>query len=122
MSDLKRIAEIEKNAEASIVFSTTEYRGETYIDVREHVKTATYTGFTKKGIRFHHSLLDQWIDSLAKVKAALDHMVEEEQKEPQEESQEESPEQAGGQEEEDKSESVDLPDPGDKTAGDQDAS
>jgi len=71
MSDLNRIGDMEKNASTKIVFSTTEYRGSTYVDVREYVESATYTGFTKKGIRLHSSKLDEFMQGLEKVRAAL---------------------------------------------------
>jgi len=71
MADLKQVAELPKNASTKIVFSTTEYRGETYVDVREHVTSAKYTGFTKKGLRFHGSKLGDFIEKLQEVQAAL---------------------------------------------------
>ncbi|MFO7898899.1 MAG: transcriptional coactivator p15/PC4 family protein [Planctomycetota bacterium] len=71
MADLEKVGELEKNASTKIVFSTTEYKGEPYVDVREYVETATYTGFTKKGIRLHYSKLDEFVENLEKVKAGL---------------------------------------------------
>ncbi|MBI2193500.1 MAG: transcriptional coactivator p15/PC4 family protein [Planctomycetes bacterium] len=76
MADLQQIARIEKNSETAIVFSLTDYRSEKYVDVREHVTSDTYTGFTKKGIRFHARLLDQWIESLQKVKDVMEGRAE----------------------------------------------
>lgn len=71
MADLEKVGELDKNASTKIVFSTTEYKGEPYVDMREYVETATYTGFTKKGIRLHYSKLDELIENLEKVKAEL---------------------------------------------------
>jgi len=71
MSDLNRIGELSKNASTKIVFSTTEYRDSMYVDMREYVESATYTGFTKKGIRLHADKLDEFIENLQRVRAAL---------------------------------------------------
>ena len=71
MSDLTEVATLAKNASTRIVFSLTEYKGQRYVDVREHVTSATYTGFTKKGIRLHGNQLDEFIEKLQKVKSAL---------------------------------------------------
>lgn len=76
MAELQQIAHVEKNSETSIIFSITEFRNEKYVDVREHVKSDTYTGFTKKGIRFHAKLVDQWIASLQQVKDVLEGRAE----------------------------------------------
>jgi len=71
MSDLNRIGQLTKNASTTIVFSTTEYNGSMYVDMREFVDSATYKGPTKKGIRLHSDKLDEFIENLEKVKAAL---------------------------------------------------
>jgi hypothetical protein len=71
MSDLRQIGKLDKNASTDIVFSTTEYKGSMYVDIREYVETATYTGFTKKGIRLHSEKLDEFIEMLQKVKTEL---------------------------------------------------
>ena len=71
MSDLTEVASLAKNASTKIVFSVTEYKGQRYVDVREHVTSATYTGFTKKGIRLHADQLDGFIERLQKVKSTL---------------------------------------------------
>ena len=71
MSDLKRIGELTKNPSTTIVFSTTEYKGAMYVDMREFVESATYQGPTKKGIRLHSDKLDEFIGNLQKVKADL---------------------------------------------------
>ena len=72
MADVKEVAEVVKNASTKIKFGTTEYKGNMYIDVREHVSDANYTGPTKKGIRFHKDLLDPIIEGLMKVKKDLE--------------------------------------------------
>ena len=71
MADLNKIAELAKNATSKLVFSTTEYKGAMYVDIREYVESETYTGFTKKGIRLHSDKLDEFIAAVNKVKAAL---------------------------------------------------
>ena len=71
MSDLKQIGELEKNSSTKVVFSITEYKGSMYVDMREFVESATYQGPTKKGIRLHSDKLDEFIDNLRKVRAAL---------------------------------------------------
>lgn len=71
MADLKKVAELAKNATTKLVFSTTEYQGSAYVDIREFVTSSTYTGFTKKGIRFHSSKLDDFIGHLKQVQASL---------------------------------------------------
>ncbi len=90
MADLIRIAKLEKNSETNIMFSTTEYRSNQYVDVREHVESDTYTGFTRKGIRFHSDLLEQFITNLQAVKDVLDGKAEPPPQEDEEEESEES--------------------------------
>lgn len=76
MADLIQIAKLDKNDETKIVFSLTEYKKLKYVDVREHVESESYTGFTKKGIRFNATMIDQWIESLQKVKDVLEGRAE----------------------------------------------
>ena len=71
MTDLDKISEMAKSSTAKLVFSITEYKGATYVDMREYVESATYSGFTKKGIRLHADKLDEFIANLQKLKAAL---------------------------------------------------
>jgi len=71
VADLNQVVDMEKNTSTKIVFSTTEYKGAQYVDMREYVESATYTGFTKKGIRLHGDKLDEFIANLQKLKAAL---------------------------------------------------
>jgi hypothetical protein len=71
MSDLRQIGELEKNSSTKIVFSVTEYKGSYYVDVREFIKSETYEGFTKKGLRFHRDKLDDFMANLRKVKIQL---------------------------------------------------
>ena len=71
MADTNEIAELQKNAAVKIVFSTTEYKGATYVDIREYVTSSSYTGFTKKGIRLPVNMLDELIEKLREVRSAL---------------------------------------------------
>lgn len=71
MADLNKVTEMDKNASTKIVFSSTEYKGATYVDMREYVTSSTYNGFTKKGIRLNAGKLDEFIEKLRELKAAL---------------------------------------------------
>lgn len=71
MSGLSPIGEFAKNPSAKIVFSLVQYKGDQYVDIREYVNSASYTGFTKKGIRLHASKIGDFIENLEKVKTAL---------------------------------------------------
>jgi len=51
MAEPKQIGEIEKGPMSRIVVSLTEFRGNYYFDIREYIKSESYTGPTKKGIR-----------------------------------------------------------------------
>ena len=57
MSDMKEIARITKNETSEIVISTTEWKGNMYVDIREHLSSEDYKGPTKKGIRFNIAVL-----------------------------------------------------------------
>ena len=100
MSDLVRIRELEKNSETKIIFSLTDFRGNQYVDVREFVESDTYTGFTKKGLRFNASLLDQFIENLQSVKKVRDGEEEPPPQEAEEEKEEEKEEEEKGKEKE----------------------
>lgn len=74
MNGLNQVTSLTKNASTKIVFSTTEYKGQIYVDMREHVTSTTeggYTGFTKKGIRLRGDQLDEFMSKLKELKAAL---------------------------------------------------
>ena len=71
MAGQNEITELTKSEAVRIVFSTTEYKGTTYVDIREYLTTSTYAGFTKKGIRLDSNKLDEFIEKLLEVKAAL---------------------------------------------------
>lgn len=51
MAEQKDIGIIDKGANSKVVVSITTYRKQLYFDIREHIKTDTYDGPTKKGIR-----------------------------------------------------------------------
>jgi len=55
------------NVMDSLVFQTSEYRGNQYIDIRKYVESQNYTGFTKQGIRFKAALFDEFLENLKKV-------------------------------------------------------
>ena len=78
MAGLNEVTELAKNASVKIVFSTTEYKGATYIDMREYVTGPNYTGFTKKGIRLLGDRLDEFIEKLRELRAALPKATEKE--------------------------------------------
>lgn len=72
MPDLAEVTRVQKNSSTEVVFSLTEYNGEQYVDVREFVNSEAYKGFTRRGIRFHNRLVDEFINSLSQVKQALE--------------------------------------------------
>jgi len=75
MNGLNQIASLAKNSSTKIVFSTTEYKGHMYIDVREFITSTTeggYTGFTKKGIRLRADQLDGFVSKLQELRGALE--------------------------------------------------
>ena len=74
MNGLNQVAELAKNASTKIVFSTTEYKGLVYVDMREYVTSSTeggYTGFTKKGIRLRSDQFEEFLSKLQELKGAL---------------------------------------------------
>ena len=46
------------------------------MDVREHVNSDSYSGFTKKGVRFNSGLIDEWLSNLEKVRDVLEGKAE----------------------------------------------
>ncbi|MBI4363196.1 MAG: hypothetical protein HY558_08495 [Euryarchaeota archaeon] len=59
---------IKKNDSTEIVIRRSEYRGLFGIDIREYVNTATYTGWSKSGIRIPENLWTEFRDAVNKVK------------------------------------------------------
>ena len=76
MSDLIRIGKVQKNKTTDIVFSITDYKEQKYVDIREHVNSDSYSGFTKKGVRFNSGLIDEWLSNLEKVRDVLEGKAE----------------------------------------------
>jgi hypothetical protein len=79
--DQKEIARMKLNAMDTLVFQTSEYRGKTYIDIRKHVESQGFTGFTKQGIRFNANLFGEFLENVRKVAKSLDIDIEEESEE-----------------------------------------
>jgi hypothetical protein len=59
---------IKKSENTEIVIRRSEYRGVPGIDIREYVTTATYTGWSKSGIRIPENLWEQFREIVNKVK------------------------------------------------------
>ena len=85
MPDLNEIAKVQKNNSTQVVFSLTEYNNEQYVDIREYVDSEAYRGFTRKGIRFHNRLVDEFIEALGQVRTALGEVESPEEQGPAEE-------------------------------------
>lgn len=66
------VASIPKNDSSTIQASLCEFRGEIYVDIREHIKTETYTGPTKKGFRFHSENLEAFRHLIELIEKELD--------------------------------------------------
>jgi len=61
------IARIPKSKTVSIVFSIVNHEGNYYIDMREYVTSANFTGFTKKGYRFDKKHLSNILEKLNEI-------------------------------------------------------
>lgn len=53
----EEIGRIRKNETTDVVVRKTEFRGSVGIDIREHVTSESYTGWSKNGIRIP---MEQW--------------------------------------------------------------
>lgn len=60
----KEIGAIEKNPNTRIVVSLTEFKGRTYVDIREHIATESYSGPTKKGLRLDVEFFEDFLEVL----------------------------------------------------------
>lgn len=68
---LKDYGYIEKNKDTRFILTTSEWRGNVYVDLREYYMSADEAGKwlpTKKGIRFKKDMLDNVLDLLNKAK------------------------------------------------------
>lgn len=61
MNNTREIGVIEKNSNTRVVFSLTEFKGRTYVDVREHIVTESYSGPTKKGLRLDTEFFEDFL-------------------------------------------------------------
>jgi hypothetical protein len=52
------LGEFKKSENSTIVLQEVEYKGEKYYDLREYVTGENYSGPTKRGVRFHSSILE----------------------------------------------------------------
>lgn len=68
MADQKEIGFIDKGANTRVVVSITTYKKQLYFDVREHIKTETYDGPTKKGIRLAAEQFKEFMEIMDKLK------------------------------------------------------
>lgn len=65
------IGSIKKRDDVEIRATLAVFRNEHYIDIREYVESESYTGPTKKGIRFH---VENWED-FQKLIAQIDDVL-----------------------------------------------
>ena len=72
MAEQKEIGSIEKGANSKVVVSLTTYRKNLYFDVREHIKTESYEGPTKKGVRLDVEQFDDFMKLMSKLKGEID--------------------------------------------------
>jgi len=74
MPDVKPLQEygyVEKNKDTRFILTTSEWRGNTYVDLREYYQTADEPREwlpTKKGVRFRKDLLGNVLSLLEKAK------------------------------------------------------
>lgn len=67
MPESSELGRIKKNDTTEIVVQTSEFRGETGLDIREYVTTKTYTGFTKRGVRIPMANVEELKKLIAKA-------------------------------------------------------
>ncbi len=73
VTPLKNFGFVEKNKDTRFILTTSEWRGNEYVDLREYYQTAEEPREwlpTKKGVRFRKDLLDQVMKLLEKAKEA----------------------------------------------------
>lgn len=71
MNTSREIGVIEKNSTTRLIFSLTEYKGRTYLDIREHIATETYQGPTKKGLRLDVEFFEEFMNILRNMEKEL---------------------------------------------------
>lgn len=74
---MAEIGRVEKNKNAQIVVRTSKFKGRQFVDIREHVESDNYTGFTKKGVLIRRDLLESLIALLEEAGQAPDEDEEE---------------------------------------------
>jgi len=78
MSDEIEIARIDRGYGKFIIVKTTNWKDNTYVDLREYYtdKDTEEIKPTKKGIRFSYELLDEVTDALAAAKQQIGGIAE----------------------------------------------
>ncbi len=61
----------EKRAGAYIRIAIKTFQNIQYVDIREYVETDSYTGPTKKGIRFELSRLNEFAEMIERARGIL---------------------------------------------------
>lgn len=71
VTPIKEYGFIEKNKDTRFILTTSEWRGNVYVDLREYYMSPDEEGKwlpTKKGVRFRKDLLDNVLSLLQKAK------------------------------------------------------
>ncbi|MCX5748976.1 MAG: transcriptional coactivator p15/PC4 family protein [Candidatus Saganbacteria bacterium] len=71
VTPLQDFGYVEKNKDTRFILTTSEWRGNTYVDLREYYQTSDEPREwlpTKKGVRFRKDLLDNVLKLLEKAK------------------------------------------------------
>lgn len=71
MAEQKDIGIIDKGANSKVVVSITTYRKQLYFDVREHIKTDTYDGPTKKGVRIRAEQFKEFMEIMSELEKEI---------------------------------------------------
>ena len=69
--DLDVHATIPKSKTVQMLVSTVTHRGEVYVDIRDYVTSAQFSGLTRKGVRFRGDVVEDVIDGLRAAARAV---------------------------------------------------
>jgi hypothetical protein len=65
------LGRFEKRAGSHIKLTVKTFQNIQYVDIREYVETDSYTGPTKKGIRFELSRLNEFAEMIERARGIL---------------------------------------------------
>ncbi len=66
MENAQELGRVKKDDQTDVIIRRGEYKGRSYVDIREYLTTDSYQGFTRKGVMMPADIYPELVQQLNK--------------------------------------------------------